>query len=405
MRGQGTRARLGIAAPRMRAGDLLRESWLSVVRFPGRSLLTALGTLLAAAAFVSTLGLISTLSQQVSASFDVRRATEVVVQPEDPTLDRHWQHPDSLDRLRHLSGVVAAGPRVTLAERPVRRLVSFVHSGPSARIMGADPQALRVLAPHLLEGRLFTPFDETSAARLVLLPRGLADELGLHRTQAAVFIDDQAYTVAGIYDSVLRRPEALHAVIMPFATANRLAATTPDAERDILIETSPGAAQLIGHQAPLALHPTAPTALRSIAPPDPRTLRREIESDLTRSTLLISAISLIIGTVSIGNAATASISARRAEIGLRRAVGARPTHIFAQLLCETALLGTLSGLLGSLLGLCVTSAVSLWNSWTPILDPHQALLATTTCAAAGLLAGLIPALRATHVQPVTALQR
>ncbi|HEU5470663.1 MAG TPA: ABC transporter permease [Actinophytocola sp.] len=402
--GRADRARLGIAAPRLRPGDLARESWLSVTRFPGRSLLTALGTLLAAAAFVSTLGLVSTLSQQVSSAFDLRRATEVVVKAEDPGLDNGWQHAEPVDRLRRLAGVVAAGPRVTLAERPVTRLAGG-SGGPAARIMGADPEALRVLAPNLVQGRLFTAFDESAAARLVLLPRALAGELGLHRTQAAVFIDDRAYTVAGIYDDVRRRPEALHSVIMPFSTANRLADATPDAERDIVVETAPGAAQLIGHQAPLALHPAAPDALRAIAPPDPRTLRREVESDLARSTLLISAISLVIGTVSIGNAATASIAARRAEIGLRRAVGARRRHIFTQLLCETTVLGALSGTAGAFLGLAVTAGVSLWNGWLPVIDPGTALRAAGCCAAAGLLAGLLPALRATRVQPVTALQR
>ncbi|HEV2784579.1 MAG TPA: ABC transporter permease [Actinophytocola sp.] len=403
MRG-GHRAELGVAAPRIRIGDLVRESALSVLRFPARSLLTALGTVLAAAAFVSTLGLISTLGQQVSSTFDVRRATEVVVRSEDPGLGRHWQGGAALDRLRGLNGVAAAGPRVILAERPVRRLVGFGQAGPGVRIMGADPDTVRAMAPNLLVGRLFGPFDEATAARLVLLPRGIADELGITRTQAAVFVDDQAYTVAGIYDDVLRRPEALQMVLMPFSTANRLAGAE-SAERDVLIETSPGAAQLIGHQAPLALHPAAPNALRSIAPPDPRALRREIEADVTRSSVLISVLTLIIGTVSIANAATAGVSARRSEIGLRRAVGGRPGLIFAQLVCETTVLGALGGLLGALLGLCVTSAVSLWNAWTPILDLHLAFAAAATCAATGLLAGLIPATRALHVQPVAALQR
>jgi putative ABC transport system permease protein len=49
-------------------------------------------------------------------------------------------------------------------------------------------------------------------------------------------------------------------------------------------------------------------------------MRREVEDSVARSTLLLSVVALFIGTVSIGNAATAGIAARTPEIGLRRAV-------------------------------------------------------------------------------------
>ncbi len=397
---------LGIAKARMGWLDLARESALSVTRFPGRSLLTALGTVLGAAAFVCTLGLSSTVSQQVSATFDVRRATEVVVKAEDPGMDPGWQGEKSLSRLRSLNGVTAAGPRLLLDERPIRRAVSFTQSGQSLRVIGADPGALRVMEPRLVLGRMFDDFDERTAARVVLLPRTAAAALGISRTQAAVYLDDQAYTVMGVYDDVARRPEAMQAVIVPFSTAARLTTTgAGNAERDVVIATAPGAAQLIGDQAPLALKPEAPSALRAVAPPDPRTLRREIEGDLTRSSLMISLITLIIGTVSIGNAATAGIVARTPEIGLRRAVGGRPAHIFAQLLGETTMLGALGGAVGAFLGLVVTSVVSMWNGWTPVIDLRTAFVASGCCAAAGLIAGLLPAARAMRVQPVAALQR
>ncbi|SDJ02571.1 putative ABC transport system permease protein [Lentzea albidocapillata subsp. violacea] len=385
----------------MRPADLVREALLSVTRFPGRSMLTALGTVLGAAAFVSTLGLVSTLGQQVSASFDVRRATEVLVQPQDQGADTGWQSEKSLQRLRELNGVRAAGPRVLLDERPTTRAIGVPVQG--VRLMGVDPPALRVIGPALAEGRLFTEYDERNALRIVLLPRSVADQLGVTRTQAAVFIDNEAYTVAGIFDDVTRRPEALTAALVPFRTAGKLTSANP--KRDVIIETAPGAAQQIAHQAPLALKPEAAEALRSIAPPDPKTLRREIEDNVTRSSLMVSLVTLVIGTVSIGNAATASIATRTAEIGLRRAVGGRPAHVFAQLLAETTVLGALGGAVGAFLGVCVTSAVSLWNGWTPVIDLRLALVASAVCAAAGLVAGLVPAARATRIQPVAALQR
>jgi putative ABC transport system permease protein len=287
-----------------------------------------------------------------------------------------------------------------------RRAVSLATASTSLRVIGADPGALRVIAPRLTQGRLFDDFHDAGQTRVVLLPRSAADELGITRLGVAVFVADRAYTVMGIYDDVVRRPEAMYAAIMPFRTADLLASSAPgEPERDVIIETAPGAAQLIARQAPLALWPQQPDTLTAVAPPDPRTLRREIEGNLARSSLILSIVAFIIGAVTIATAAIAGVSARVPEIGLRRAVGATASQIFAQLLAETTILGAVGGSIGALLGVFVTSLVSLWNAWTPVVDPRLALLASASGAAAGMLAGLLPAARAIRIQPVIALQR
>jgi putative ABC transport system permease protein len=410
---------LGLGGARLRLRDLAKEAFLSISGHPARSLLTTIGTVLGAAAFVSTLGISSTLAQQVSQAFDMRRAVEVVIQPlgagdEAPNSAAAantppWQSAERLSTLRGLNGVVDAGARLTLAESTVRRSASDTSTGARAKVIGADPGALRVMEPHVVLGRSFDEYHEGAAARVGMLPRGLADQLGIDRVGVAVFLNGQGYTVIGIFDDVQRRPDALASMIVPFSVATDLAAhPAADAEpptRDVVIETKPGAAQLIGDQAPLALLPTAPQSLQAQVPPDPKTLRRQVEDSVTRLSLILSIVALAIGTVSIGNAATAGIAARTPEIGLRRAVGARPHHVFAQLVGETTLLGTVGGLLGALLGLVITVCVALANGWTPVTDLGTALLASAGGALAGLLAGLVPAFLAMRIQPVAALQR
>lgn len=395
---------LGVTLPRLRIGDLVREAALSVSRHPGRSLVTVIGTILGAAAYVSTVGLGATMNGQVSAVFDARRATEVILQPEDPHLDGGWTE-HAAERLGRLDGVVRAGRRITTGEREVRRGVHATQPATTVPLIGADAGALRVMAPAMTAGRLFDRFHDDRRAPVVLLAEPVAQQLGVQRTGVAVFIDDRAYTVIGIYRDVARRDEALAAAIIPYALAGAHAAGGTAPAYDVLIETAPGAAQLIGRQAPLAVRPESAADLRAIAPPDPRTVRREIEGDLTRSTLALSLVALIIGTVSIGNAATAAIAVRAPEIGLRRALGGRPRHVFIQLLLETGLLGGLGGVAGALVGILTVSVVSLVNAWTPVIDLRAAAVASAASAAAGLLAGLVPAARAVRVPPVSALQR
>lgn len=398
--------RLGIRLPRLRGTDLARESALSVLRHPGRSLVTVIGTILGAAAYVSTLGLGATMSGQVSSAFDARRATEVLVQPEDPALDPSWAT-GAPQRLERLNGVVRAGRRITTGELPVRRTIDTSEQGALVPVIGADANALRVIAPSLTHGRLFDDFQDSHRAPVVLLSTPVAGELGVSRIGIAVFIDGRPFTVMGIYHNVARRDEAMAAVIVPYFAAEVLAGsgTSGPPALDVLIETWPGAAQTIGRQAALAIRPEAPEDLRAIAPPDPRTLRREIEGDLTRSTMFLSLVALVIGTVSIGNAATAAIATRAPEIGLRRAVGARRHHIFLQLVAETSTLGALGGTTGALLGVLTVSTVSLVNGWVPTIDLRSTLVASAASTAAGLLAGLLPASRAVRIAPVQALQR
>lgn len=396
-------AQLGIGHARLRPKDWLHEAWVSVSRHAGRSLMTAIGTVLGAAAFVATLGIGSTMGQQVSDSFDARRATEVRVIPVDQTLEGSWQSEDRIERLRRLNGVTAAGRRLSLGEQPVKRVLSA--TGRSTQLTGADPGALAVIGPRLVLGRSFDDFHEKRKVPVIMLASSVAEQLGVTRVGVAVFIGDRPFAVVGIFDDVTRRPEVLLAAVVPASVAESLADPRTPPERDVLISVTPGAAQLIGAQAPYALRPESPTALRAIAPVDPKTLRREIEGNVTRSSLILSIAALIIGAISIANSATASIAVRVPELGLRRAIGARPWHIFAQLIGETTAVGALGGVVGVLVGITTIAGVALTNAWTPVLDLRLALLATAASAAMGLVAGLVPAARAMRIQPVAALQR
>jgi putative ABC transport system permease protein len=397
---------LGLSRTRLHPADLLREAAISVLRYPGRSLLTAIGTVLGVAAFVAVFGLTSTVSQQVSAAFDTRRATEVLVQAEDAAAPSSWHSPTAVERLTRLNGVQHAGRRVTLPETSITRGAHDDTRKVTVKVMGLDARALQVVAPSVRAGRSFDRFHDNESARVVLLPSVIAAQLQITRTGVAVYIDGQPFTVMGILETVQRRPEVLLSAVIPFGAAETMITDlTGTVERDVLIQTAPGAAQIIGRQAPYALSPQAPEAVRAIAPPDPRTLRREVERNVVRSSLMVSVIALVVGAVSIGNTATAGVAARTAEIGLRRAIGGRPRHVFAQLLCETSALGGLGGLAGAALGVAVTVAVSMWNGWAPVLELRVAVLAIAVSAAAGLLAGMAPAIRAIRISPVAALQQ
>ncbi len=400
------------SAPRLRSrlrwNDTITESASAVTRRPARTLLTALGTILGVAAFVTTTGLASTASAQVSESFDALKATEVRVQDAAPDGTDPFPH-DSDQRLERLNGINHAGlsypvpssdnttPRTT-PSRPLR-------APTPTPIIAATPGAIAAAIPNFATGRTYNDFHVERAEPVAILGSVAADQLGVSRidNQPAVFIDNTAYTIIGIIDQVDRNPELLLSVIIPTSTEQRFMAT-PNVTAEILIDTEPGAAALAGRQAPLALRPHDPERLVALVPPDPATLRNNIESDVTSLYYALAALSLVVGTIAIANATLLNTIERRPEIGLRRALGAKRSHITRQIILEAATTGTLAGIIGAALAVVAIGAISATRGWTATIDPTIVAAAPIIGLATGALAGFLPAARASKTPPAVTLR-
>jgi putative ABC transport system permease protein len=315
---------------------------------------------------------------------------------------------DAPERISRLNGVEAAGTVSTLAvgDDLVRSVAGLdsQRNGHALTVMAGSAGLFDAVRSVLRTGRFFDSGHDARADRVVVLGKHAAERLGINRveSQPAIFIGDQAYTVIGILDSVTGRAELLDAVIMPNGTAKTaydLAA--PDA---LEIRTQVGAAQLIGRQAPVAIDPNNPSALKVDAPPAQGGVRRGVQSDLNALFLLLGAVALLVGGLGIANVTLLSVLERVSEIGLRRALGAARRHVAVQFLVESVIVGFLGGLLGTAAGVLLTIGVSWGRDWTPILDNRLALGSPFLGAFIGLVAGTYPAWKASAIQPITALR-
>ncbi len=118
----------------------------------------------------------------------------------------------------------------------------------------------------------------------------------------------------------------------------------------------------------------------------------------------LGAISLLVGGVGILTIMTMSVSERTGEIGLLRALGARENQVLTLFLGEAMLLSALGGLAGLALGIGIAQGLHLLFPALPVHTPWLfAVLAELSAVSIGLIAGVMPALRAARLDPVEAL--
>jgi len=126
----------------------------------------------------------------------------------------------------------------------------------------------------------------------------------------------------------------------------------------------------------------------------------------TMSLLLgsIAAISLLVGGIGIMNIMLVSVSERTREIGLRKAIGANNKDIMAQFLIEAILMSFLGGMFGILLGVGIAVLITLFAGWAVKVSSSSIILATTFSLIVGVVFGLLPAKKASKLDPIEALR-
>ncbi len=146
----------------------------------------------------------------------------------------------------------------------------------------------------------------------------------------------------------------------------------------------------------------------SYSTPDPSQETQELEnmiSTINKFVTLITFISMFVGGVGVMNIMYVSVMERQREIGIRRAIGAKPRTIMLQFLLESIFITVCGGILGIIVGFIVVNYASNYLPFKAIPNINSFLFASITTIITGIVFGIIPAYKASKLDPIKAIYK
>jgi putative ABC transport system permease protein len=326
---------------------------------------------------------------------------------------------EDVERLGALLAIENASPDLKIWSQIVRaggRTKLF-----AVNAVGAEAGAIRNLEP--AEGRFLTPLDVERSARVAYLGAVAAERLfgGATALGRRIQIESVSFEVVGVAKPKHDQMIGVNGwddwiVFVPWTAAQRwllrsdevtqvtFAPVRREASREAIRQT----------REVLALHhdfsPDLDTALSYFDVHEILAIVFGLFTAFRVFLLSAGVVTLGVGAVGVMNIMLVVVGERTAEIGLRKAVGASDRAIFAHFLAEAAAVCGASGLAGALLGIGLTKLVA-WLSppesplaSPPLLDPFAVAVVVTTLVGVGVVAGVLPALRAARIPPAEALR-
>jgi putative ABC transport system permease protein len=385
----------------MNTADVLRVGAAGLRSRPTRVVLSALGIAIGIAAMVAVVGISTSSRADLDRTLDALGTNLLTVSPGTSFFGDASHLPDEAEamvaRIGPVTDVTAVG-LVPGAKVYRNDKIPSAQSG-GLGVYAARLDLLGTVSASLASGTWLNAATQNYPA--AVLGSRAAQRLGAQLSQP-IYLGGKWFTVVGLLAPVALAPELDSAALVGWPVAK----STLDFDgyaTTVYTRTRPD--QVTAVQAVLAAtaNPAAPNEVRVSRPSDALAAQQATDETFTALLLGLGAVALLVGGVGVANTMVISVLERRAEIGLRRSLGATRGHIRTQFLVESQLLSGLGGLGGVLLGIAVTAiyaAVQGWPSVVPVWASAGGLAATLVI---GAVAGLYPAVRASRLPPTEAL--
>jgi putative ABC transport system permease protein len=284
-----------------------------------------------------------------------------------------------------------------------------------ARVTGQSERFEQVWGRKAIQGEFFDSGAVKASARVAVIGKTVAKELfrGEDPLGAEIQIGSVSFRVIGVLEAWGTDPHGMdrdNEVIVPITTLMRRVANVDTISGAKLLVRDPARAEPMRAQIRRilrerhALAANEPDDFSIITPDEVRRMVGQVRKVLFLYLPLVAGVSLLVGGLVSAILMLVSVSARTAEIGLRRAVGAGTGDIRLQFLIETTATTLGGGALGIALGYAGARLAATHMHLGKVDVWAAIVLGIVASTLVGLAAGLIPAVRAARLQPVDALR-
>jgi putative ABC transport system permease protein len=282
-----------------------------------------------------------------------------------------------------------------------------------------SPDWLQISAADIAPGRNFTPNEHDAGRPVVLINDTLRAQLFgvLDPIGKTVRINGRPFTVIGVYDLKAgfirslegRGPDTPRAII-PLTSALRTLQLFRNG-LSLTVRPRPGVARdevmdevVAALRSQRGLKPSQPNNFELV--PQERLLETfdQLFGAIFAVGLALSAVALLVGGVGVVGIMMISVTERTREIGVRKALGATRGTILWQFLVEAATLTLIGAAAGLIVGAGLASIIRNNTSLPAELQPGAVVAALAAAAVTGVAFGMLPALRASRLDPVEALR-
>lgn len=396
--------------------DILIMAFHAIARNTLRSFLTALGIIIGVGSVVAMVHIGQSATQSITDEIAGIGSNLLFVMPgtsqRGPGGVRTPAEPFDLADVeavaREIPGILVA-PAITSAATVV-----IGNANETISVIGTDNNYF-IVRNHLLEhGRAFEQNEMDAGAAVCIIGTTLVEEmyLGQEPIGTTLRVGRTACQVIGVLE---RKGQSMgqdrdKTILMPVKAVQRRLVGKLDVPTIYVSALVDGTTQSVQREIESLLRQR-----RSIAAGksddfnvrDTQDIAQALASTTNTMTLLlgaIAAVSLLVGGIGIMNIMLVSVTERTREIGIRLAIGARTRDVLTQFLVESVALSTIGGIIGLLLGIGGTWAVTKRLDMPFVLSPGVVLLGFSFSVAIGVIFGFFPARKAALLNPIDALR-
>ncbi len=398
-----------------------------------RSFLTMLGIIIGIAAIIAIVSTIEGTNQQIKENLIGSGSNTVDIQlyQNDWPMDLSYTEPpygvpcvsDSvLDEIRSLSEVKSAS---RYASRQIYDGVYYQNTMMNGGyVKGVEPDFFSTANLTVKEGRLFTSDEANSFKKVCIVDSAIVEDLLQNEAPIGKVLEigGEAYVVIGVVESRSTFEPTIK-TIADYQTYMQDETGTVyiplkdwpisyryDEPENVLVRaTSTDDMTAAGKK-------TADIINGSISPTDD-TIKyqskdlleqaqqlQQLSSSTNSMLIWIAAISLLVGGIGVMNIMLVSVTERTAEIGLKKAIGARKGKIMGQFLTEAAVLTSMGGVLGVVCGIGLAQIISVMSGTPVAISWPAAIIAVVFSMVIGIVFGILPSHQAANLNPIDALR-